>query len=100
MTKSIKLLAKAAKLRISTGAAASDKGTLPAIAREEERIYQIVCRLQEEEQTVIDPIRQIADPKRWQNSQGIERERYVLVLSDMYLRAVDRYRRAQAKLDR
>ena len=93
MKNSIKDLAKQAKYRMRVQGAPEDKGTLPDINREEDRVYRIVCRLQESAQVVTDPIMQVADPTVLAATTGIARERYVLTLSDVYLRQLERYRK-------
>ena len=95
MKNSIKDLAKQAKNRMRVSGAPEDKSTLPDVAREEERVYNIVCRMMEGGEVITDPIMQIADPVKWRDCTGVKRERYVLDLSDVYLRQLDRYRKAQ-----
>ncbi len=92
----IKILAKAAKQRIRQGLSRDDRSTLPAQLAEEERIYRVVCRLLSQGTTVTDPIRQIAQGDLLDTLQGVAKERYVLNLSEIYLRQCDRYRRNNA----
>ena len=93
MNNSIKDLAKQAKFRMRVSGAPENKSTLPDVAQEEERVYRIVCRLEESDEVVTDPIMQVADPAVWRTLSGVGRERYVLNLSDVYLRQLERYRR-------
>ena len=95
MKNSIKDLAKQAKNRMRVSGAPEDKSTLPDVSREEERVYAIICRIMESNEVITDPIMQVADPVKWRQCTGVNRERYVLNLSDVYLRQLDRYRRAQ-----
>lgn len=93
MKTSIKTLAKEAKQRMCEGQNPENKGLLADMLQEEERVYRLVCRLRQESGIVTDPIRRIAQPSLWNSLQGVRRERYVLCLSDLYLRMCDRYRR-------
>ena len=93
----IKLLAKAAKQRIRQGLARDDRSVLPAQLVEEERVYRVVCKLYSQGTTVTDPIRQIAQGNLLDTLQGVAKERYVLNLSEIYLRQCERYRREQSQ---
>ena len=95
MKNSIKALAKEAKQRMRLSGTPEDRSTLADVAREEERVYRIVCRMMEGGEVVTDPIMQVADPAIWRQCEGVKRERYVLNLSDVYLRQLERYRREQ-----
>ena len=91
MKNSIKALAKEAKQRMRQSGAPEDRSTLADIVQEEERVYRIVCRLQATEGVITNPIMQVADPVLWKALSGVERERYVLNLSDVYRKEVARY---------
>lgn len=97
MNNSIKALAKEAKQRMRVSGAPDNKSTLPELWQEEERVYRVVCRMMQRNEVVTDPIMQVADPAVWPHLEGVEKERYVLRLSEVYLRAVERYRDAHAE---
>ena len=92
MKNSIKALAKEAKQRMRLSGAPEDRSTIADVAREEERVYRIVCRLEEEQGVVTNPIMQVADQALWKTLKGVERERYVLNLAEVYHKEVARYR--------
>ena len=93
MKNSIKDLAKQAKNRMRVSGAPEDRSTLPDVAREEERVFRVVCRMMAENRVITDPIMQVVDPAKWRTLEGLARERYVLNISSVYLRQLDRYRR-------
>lgn len=92
MKNSIKALAKEAKQRMRVSGLPENRSTLADITEEEERIYQIVCRMQQSGEIITNPIMQVADPGQWKKLTGVKRERYVLNLSEIYLRQLDKYR--------
>lgn len=96
MKNSIKALAKEAKHRMRVSGAPEDRSTLADITAEEERIYRIVCKMQESGGIVTDPIMQVADPNVWKKVSGVAKERYVLNLSQTYLKQLARYRAEKA----
>ncbi len=91
MKNSIKALAKEAKNRMRTSAAPENKGTLADISQEEERVFQIVCKLAASDEVVTNPIMRVADPAVWKSVRGVDRERYVLNLSAVYCKQLQRY---------
>jgi hypothetical protein len=93
MKNSIKALAKEAKYRMRVSGTPEDRSTLPDVAREQERVFNIICRLQSSGEVVTNPIMQVADPTIWKTVRGIARERYVLNLSAVYNAQLDRYRK-------
>jgi len=93
MKNSIKDLAKQAKNRMRVSGAPEDRSSLPDVAREEERVFRIVCRMMAENRVYTDPIMQVVDASKWRTLEGVQRERYVLNLSSVYLKQLDRYRR-------
>lgn len=95
MKPSIKVLAKEAKQRMCEGQNPDNRSMLPEQIAEEERVYKEVCRLMTTAEVVTDPIAQAADPEKWRILTGVERERYVLCLSDTYLRMCDRFHQEQ-----
>ena len=100
MRQSIKTLAKEAKQRMCEGQNPENRGILPDHAAEEERVYRQVCRLMAEPQFVPDPIAQVAESDKWRRLTGIERERYVLQLAEIYRKMCARYLSEQGKGNR
>ena len=94
----IKALAKEAKQRMCEGQNPENRSMLADLAREEERVYRLVCRLVESDEIVLDPIARVAQPTLWRTLTGVARERYVLTLSEVYLKMRDRYLRENNSL--
>ena len=85
----IKALAKVAKQRITTGIV-EDQSTLPTIAKEKERVWQLTMQMHKEEGLVTDPLGRLTVKADYDRLSPIAKERYVLNLSAMYLDALDR----------
>ena len=92
MKNSIKALAKEAKQRMRLSGTPEDRSTLADVAREEERVYRIVCRMETTEEVITNPIMQVADQALWKTLTGVARERYVLDLAEIYRKELARYR--------
>ena len=91
MKPTIKVLAREAKQRMCEGQSPENRSMLADAVREEERVYRLVSRMMLSDEIVLDPIARVAQPALWRTLQGVERERYVLNLSAVYLKMLARY---------
>ena len=90
----LKQLARNAKYRMKTGYFAEEcisKDTLPSIDKEEKRIYEKVIEIFNNDEPVTNPLGILIDETLFENLSPIDRERYVLELSKLYVRMTEKY---------
>lgn len=98
MTKStLKQLAKTAKNRMKNGYVIDDshsKSTIPSIEKEEKRVYAKIIEMQNQNKTVFNPLGRLVEHEIYDKLDNIQKERYVLSLSNTYLKMLDKYNKA------
>lgn len=88
----LKILAQNAKHRMKTGYVTeerADKSLLPSMEKEEKRIYQKMVEMACEE-TVFNPLGRLVDHAVYDKLDQSQKERYVLNLSNTYLKILNK----------
>lgn len=95
----IKTMARVAKLRMLDGYKEPllDRGLLPSLAKEEKRVYEIAVEILNSEQVILNPLGLLIEHTIYDRLSQIEKERYVLRLSELYIRMTKKYLNSQKK---
>lgn len=89
----IKAMARVAKLRMLDGYRQPmlDRTLLPSLAKEEKRVYEIVVDILNSDKVILNPLGLLIEHCVYDNLSQTERERYVLRLSELYIKMAKRY---------
>ncbi len=94
MKKSVlKQLAANAKYRMKNGYSQEeehDKSILPSMENEERRIYNKMLEMSLDETSIFNPLSRLVDHSVFDKLNEIQKERYILELSNTYLKLLSR----------
>ncbi len=95
MTKSaLKQLAATAKHRMKNGyyqEECSDKSLLSSQEKEEKRVYDKIVEMNASGENVFNPLGRLVELDKYEKMSSVEKERYVLILSNTYLKMLNKY---------
>lgn len=96
----IKAMARVAKLRMLDGykEPLTNRAILPSIAKEEKRVYALVVEILESDKVILNPLGLLIEHKIYDTLSSTEKERYVLRLSELYIRMTQKYLEEQKTL--
>lgn len=89
----IKQLAANAKYRMKNGyfqEEEHDKSILPSMEKEEKRVYSKMLEMSEEDTIIFNPLGRLVDHNVFDKLSEIQKERYILELSNIYLKLLSR----------
>lgn len=94
MKKSVlKQLAANAKYRMKNGYTQEeehDRSILPSMENEERRVYNKMLEMSEDETSIFNPLSRLVDHSVFDKLNEIQKERYILELSNTYLKLLSR----------
>lgn len=95
----IKAMARVAKLRMLDGYREPilDRALLPSIAKEEKRVYDLAVDILNSDEVILNPLALLIERKVYDRLSPVEKERYVLKLSEIYIRMTKKYLESQKK---
>ncbi len=95
----IKAMARVAKLRMLDGYREPilDRALLPSVAKEERRVYELAVDILNSDHVVLNPLGLLIERNVYDRLSSIEKERYVLKLSELYIRMTKKYLDSQKK---
>lgn len=95
MTKSaLKQLAATAKHRMKNGyyqEECSDKSILSSQEKEEKRVYAKIVEMHATGEDVFNPLGRLVELDKYEKLDAIQKERYILILSNTYLKMLNKY---------
>lgn len=95
MTKSaLKQLAATAKHRMKNGYyqdECSDKSLLSSQEKEEKRVYAKIVEMNASGEDVFNPLGRLVEIDKYEKMNAIQKERYILILSNTYLKMLNKY---------
>lgn len=95
MTKSaLKQLAATAKHRMKNGYyqdECSDKSLLSSQEKEEKRVYAKIVEMNASGEDVFNPLGRLVEIDRYEKMNALQKERYILILSNTYLKMLNKY---------
>jgi len=94
MANTLKQMAKNAKYRMRTGYFADEymaRDNIPSLDKEEKRIYEKVVQILNSDEPITNPLGILIDERIFADLSPIDRERYVLELSKLYVKMTEKY---------
>lgn len=95
MTKSaLKQLAATAKHRMKNGyyqEECSDKSLLSSQEKEEKRVYAKIVEMNSSGEDVFNPLGRLVELDKYERMTPVQKERYILILSNTYLKMLNKY---------
>ena len=90
----LKQLAQGAKYRMKNGYYQeddSDKSILPIMEKEEKRVYSKIIELEQREEKCFKPLGELVDHSVYDGLNEQQKERYILLLSNTYLKMLNKH---------